>query len=426
MRQVLIIAAQFPPGNMTAGHRTRHIAAHLPEYGWRPKVLSVEPCYYGEMLDFELEKLLPEDMQVIRAKALPAILGLIRDIGIRSFWWHYRAICRAVREEKIDLLYIPVPPYYSMLLGRLIRFRFGIPFAVDYIDPWVHPFPGSQILFSKGWFAYQLSRVLEPIALSGVSLITAPAAGYYEDIFRSYPQLKSCPRLSFAYGAEESDYQHLEQYPKAPYLFDPADGNSHIVYAGAMLPRAYSTLEAIFAALAALKTAQPDICRGIKLHFIGTGLRRDDPGGFTIKPIAEKWGLADCVCEKPERIPYLDVLTHLKYSSAVLILGSSEPHYTPSKIFEALLSGRPVLAILHAKSAAVDILKDSGAGAVIAFDENRPAARHKEEIISALSGIRQGKYAQRQLNRDVLNAYSARRLTADLAEAFDAVVKKSI
>lgn len=423
MKQVIIVAPHFPPSNLTAGHRCRYFAMHLPKFGWKVKVLSVKPSYYEEKLDYELEAMLPSDLEIIRTKAFPTRpLRLVGDIGIRSFWWHYRALCRLIQQEKIDLIYILIPPNYSAMLGPLIYRKFGIPYAIDYIDPWVHIFPGCEVLFSKAWLSYQLSRILEPIVLRNVSLITAVGPGYYAGALKRYPWLDASCCIALPYGAEDSDFQYLDKHPRFPYLFNPDDGNFHIIYAGAMLPRAYSTLEALFQALFLLKKESLSLFQKLRFHFIGTGSRPTDPESFTVRPRAERHGLLDTVLENPARIPYLDVLNHLKHAYAVLILGSSEAHYTPSKIFQAVLSQRPVIALLHAKSTAVSILKEADTGIVVTFDEERPIGACIEEIARAIYLLANHNYSPDGVNWRAFRAYSAEAMVQRLAEAFNRII----
>lgn len=423
MKQVIIIAPQFPPSNLTAAHRCRYFAMHLPKFGWKVKVFSVKPAYYEEKLDYELEALLPSDLQVVRTKAFPARpLRLIGDISLRAFWWQYRALCRLLKQEKIDLIYIPIPPNYSAMLGPLIYRRFDIPYAIDYIDPWAHPWPGCEVLFSKAWLSYRLSRIFEPIALRHAGFITAVAPGYYAEVLKRYPWIDSAYCMAIPYGAEEKDFQYLDKHPRPTYLFEPSDGNLHIVYAGAMLPRAYLTLEALFKAALLIKKNYVALFQKIRFHFIGTGSNPINPQSFTVRPLAERYGLLDIVFENPGRIPYLDALNHLKNAYAVLILGSTESHYTPSKVFQAVLSHRPVIALLHTRSTAVDILREINAGIAVTFDEAKPADKCIEEIAQAIYKTVQYNYSPEQLNLQILRQYSAEAMTEKLAKAFDSVL----
>ena len=423
MKQVIIVAAQFPPSNWTAGHRCRYFAMHLPKFGWKVKVLSVEPSYYEEELDNELVQLLPPDLEIIRTRAFPVRpLRIIGDISVRAFGWHYSALCRLIKQEKIDLIYIPIPPNYSALLGPLIYRRFGIPYCLDYIDPWVHPWPGCEILFSKAWVSYRLSRILEPYVLKYVSLITAVGPGYYQGALERYPWLDISRCMAIPYGAEEKDFQYLDGHPRQTYLFDSCDGNLHIVYAGAMLPRAYPVLEALLQAALLLRADYPTLAQKLKFHFIGTGSHPADPDSFTVKPLVQRWGLLDNFSETPKRIPYLDVLNHLKNAHAVLLLGSTEPHYTPSKVFQAVLSRRPVIALLNAKSTAVGILREANVGATVTFDEARPVDKCVDEIARLVYNVAQYGSLSQELNLTAFAEYSAEAMARRLARAFDAVL----
>jgi hypothetical protein len=134
-KTVLIIGADFTPSSYPPALRIRFFAQHLREFGWEPIVLTTDPQFYEWSVDPENERLLPDDLEVIRTRALSARLTRkigIGDLGIRSLWHHWRELSRLCRTRKIDLIYIPVPPNWTMILGRLAHARFGIPYILDY------------------------------------------------------------------------------------------------------------------------------------------------------------------------------------------------------------------------------------------------------------------------------------------------------
>ena len=99
-----------------------------------------------------------------------------------------------------------------------------------------------------------------------------------------------------------------------------------MVYAGAMLPKAYKPLEMIFRSLAEHKELFSDV----EFHFVGTGKLSNDPNSYSIKPLAEQYGLWQTVVfEYPKRIPYLDVLVHLDIADAVSGLAGNLSHGNP-------------------------------------------------------------------------------------------------
>jgi hypothetical protein len=329
----------------------------------------VHEKYYEEKLDYDLLNLLPSNLTIEKVNAFAVSrVRIIGDIGLRSFSQLYRKAKAIIQSEKIDFLYIPIPSFYTALLGRLLHSSTGIKYGIDYIDPWVHQFPGSEKIFSRHWFSTQFARILEPVAIRKASLITGVAEGYYNGVIERNPGLLegNCIFGAMPYGGEESDHNFVKSHGCRPYLFGETSSKFRFIYAGAMLPKAYEPLEGILKSI----VANSAVFENIEIHFIGSGKKPDDPNGFNIKLLAQKYGLWETIIfEYPARIPYLDVLSHLNAADAVFILGSTEPHYTPSKVFQGVLSGKPMFAVLHKKSSAVPILKDSGAGIVLEFAE---------------------------------------------------------
>jgi hypothetical protein len=66
-----MVSPHFPPDTSAGAHRVRLLAPHLAALGWRPTVVTVEPGGYEGRLDAELAALVPADLEVVRAPALP-------------------------------------------------------------------------------------------------------------------------------------------------------------------------------------------------------------------------------------------------------------------------------------------------------------------------------------------------------------------
>lgn len=417
MKKLVLFAAHFTPSNLASVHRARLWAQHLPEFGYEPIVVTTHHDHYEEKPDWELHALVAPDLRVVRTRALPTRpVRVVGDLGVRGFPWHYRALANLARRGEMDFLHITIPSNHSALLGPLIRRRFGTPYGIDYIDPWVHAWPGSEVPWSKAWTAARMARVLEPWAVRDASLITGVAPLYFADVLHRHPELTGrVVTAAMPYGGSERDFDAVRGAARPPRLFDPADGNFHVVYAGAMLPRAYPLLERLFDAVLRLQSDHPDLARRLRLHFVGTGRSPDDPSGHTVLPHAERRGLLDLVHEYPQRVPYVDVLNHLVHASGVLVLGSTEPHYTPSKAFQAVLARRPVLAILHARSTAAALLREANAARVVSFEE--AALPTAEDLALELAGLMRDGPRAPDVRWDVLEAHSARASARMLAEA---------
>jgi hypothetical protein len=425
MKTVALFAAHFPPSNLAGVHRSRLWAQHLQEFGWRPIIVTTHWRYYEEALDWELCQLLDPGLEIIRTRALPTNpVRVIGDIGIRGLPWHLSALRRLFDEHCIDFLHITVPSFYSGVLGQLLYRRRPVPFGIDYIDPWVHVWPEAERRFSKAWLSMNLGEILEPWAVRNAVLVTGVAEGYYAGVLDRNPHLERQAIIaSMPYGNSAKDYEIIASAPKRPILFDPNDGAFHIVYAGAMLPKAFAVLDSFLAALVQMRIERPEVFERMRVHFIGTGKSPNDAFGHNILPRAASLGLAGTISEHPQRVPYADVLRYLTKASAILILGSTEQHYTPSKVYQSVQAKRPIFALLHESSTAVRVLEESRAGVAIRLNEKTlPTPTDLANRLTAF--VCNPGYSPDQVDWSQFEAFSARESARKLASALNAALER--
>ena len=188
-----------------------------------------------------------------------------------------------------------------------------------------------------------------------------------------------------------------------------------------MLPKSYEPLEAIFQSV----KENIEQFRDVEFHFIGTGKTPGDENGFNVKSLAEKFGLwQTLVFEYPKRIPYLDVLVHLNSADGIFILGSTEPHYTPSKIYQGVLSKKPIFAVLHSKSTAVNIIRESRSGQVLDFDGEADVETIRKNFAAAFKNYLEfmSTYDPEKIDKLILNEYSAYAVTSKLAKLLEKII----
>jgi len=425
LKKILIIYPHFPPSNLAGVHRPRLFAQHLPSFGWEPIILTVHEKFYEEEPDWNLVKLLPAGLRIEKVKAIPLSRPrLIGDIGLRAFFPLYKKAKELIKNEGIDFLYIPIPSFYTALLGRWLHAGTGIKYGIDYIDPWVHHFPGADQLFSRHWFSTKLAKLLEPIAVKHASLITGVAEGYYEAVLERNPALKhSALYAAMPYGGESADHAGLKDITTTHYLLKK-NNKLQLIYAGAMLPKAYKPLEMVFSCIAMARKNFEQV----EFHFVGTGKTPNDPTGYNIKALAEKYNLwQEVIFEYPQRIPYLDVLVHLQHADGILILGSTEPHYTPSKTYQSVLSAKPIFAILHQNSTAVNIIRQSGAGMVLDYNGENDLMKIETDFIPSFEKYREWTktFDPNAVDMNLFEKYSAGAVTEKLAGLLDKIFEKA-
>jgi len=418
-RTVALVAPHFPPSNLAGVHRARLLSQHLHEFGWRPIIVTTHWRYYEEALDWGLVSLLDPALEIIRTPAAPTRpVRVVGDIGVRAMPWHLAVLRKLWRDRRFDFLHITVPSFYSAMLGELLHRRESLPFGIDYIDPWVNTWPEAEVRYSKAWMSLQLAHRLEPWATRNATLITGVASGYYEGVLERNPALrKSCITAAMPYGFSTADFAAPAVTAQAPSEFDPDDGHFHLVYAGALLPRAHAVLDRLLQGVAVLRARGGTAADRLRLHFIGTGKSPNDVQGHSVLPRARHFEIADVVTEHPHRMAYLDVLAHLKHADGILVVGSTEAHYTPSKVYQAVQSRRPVLALLHESSTAVEVLERSQAGRAITLTEY--ALPDPERIADALRDFCDLSYNADAVNWEAFQFYSARESARRMAAAFD-------
>src|SRR5687768_11412165 len=74
MKRGFLVAPYFIPCTLAGVHRARLLANGLPEFGWEPTVLTVDPRHYGSLNEPDLAALIPAGLRIEYAGPLPAVL----------------------------------------------------------------------------------------------------------------------------------------------------------------------------------------------------------------------------------------------------------------------------------------------------------------------------------------------------------------
>jgi glycosyltransferase involved in cell wall biosynthesis len=434
-RRVLLVSPHFPPDTTAATHRVRLLAPHLRRYGWEPTVVTIDPRDYEGRLDPDLAALVPPDLRVVRCRAFSAratrLVG-IGDLGLRAFLGLYRTCRRLLQGERFDALFITLYPTYPALLGPLLKRRFAVPFVLDYQDPWVGAWgrtvgPGANgrpDLKSRATRA--IAELLESVVVREAGGISAVSRRTFEDVLTRNPGAANRPCAEIPLGGDVADFDYLQTHPRRNPHFSASDGYLHVCYVGTLLPLGVETLRAVLQAVRCLQKARPSLYERLRLHFFGTS-NQTVAAVPRVLPIAQELGVAECVTEVATRIDYLDALTVLTQASLILLLGSSEAHYTASKLYPALLARRPLLAVYHEASSVVEILRRATqlpASQVVTFNDVEPPARCAATICAALvAAATAGREEPMAVDLDVIADCSARSQARKLAALFDQITQ---
>lgn len=396
-------------------------AKHLPNFGWNPIVLTVDEKFYEEKPDLDLIDLIPPDQRLERVGAYkltkPRVIG---DVGLRAFFQLKKRAIEIISEEKIDFVYIFIPSFYLSLLGPILHKRFGIKYGIDYIDPWVHFFPGSEKKLSRHWWSTFFSKILEPIAIKHVSLITGVSERYYLPVFERNRLLnEKVTTVAIPYGWDKDDFRVNQVIGKDDLIFSKNE-KIKLVYPGAFLPQSKKLLESFFKVI----SSNRELFMGVEFYFIGTGKQVDSVMTSPIKGIAEEYGVyGEVIFEFSKRLSYLNTLNHIVKAEGLFILGSSEEHYTPSKLFNAFITRKPIFAILHHKSSGKEIIENTDWGIVTPFNNQQPLTVFEENIFEDFKRwLDFNQAAQWKFDDKEANKYSISSLTSKLNDAISSVL----
>ena len=433
-RRVLMVTPHFPPDSSAASHRVRLLAPHLEEAGWSPTVVTLDPSSYEGRLDTDLAALVPPSLRVVRAPAWRAAttrrFGL-GDLGLRGFTGLRRSCRTLLRRERFDALFITVYPVYPALFGAGLKAEFRVPFVLDYQDPWVGAWglsvgggPGGAPDW-KSRASRWLGTRLEPRAVDAADAIVAVSQGTIDGIVDRIPAAARVPHCVIPLGFEPGDFAALQDRPISAAHFDPADGQVHLCYVGTLLPTGVETVRLLLRGLERARRADPAAAR-LRLHFLGTSNQsRSDV--HRVLPIARDCGVADAVTEEPSRLDYLDALSVLIRASGIVLLGSSERHYTASKLYPALLAKRPILALFHEQSSVVSILRAAASEPtvrVVTYADGPPDEAHVGATACHLRALAAScAYQPADVALERVDDVSARQLARQLATGFDRVVR---
>jgi hypothetical protein len=413
MKNLLIIYPHWVPSNLAGVHRPRLIANFISDFGWKPILLTVSSEYYEEAPDSEIFKTVSKDIEVIYTKAYnvtkPRIIG---DIGLRAFPFLYRSAKEILKTRNIDFIWIPIPSFYTALLGRILFEETNVPYGIDYIDPWVRDISNRQDWRSKLSLAF--AKFLEPLAIKKATLISGVSTAYYLPVLERNFNGKVISHVGMPYGFDPNDHEiklNKISFPWAGVDCDP------ILYAGAFLPNSHLFIKLLFKAIKA-KVDRGQWDGRKQFFFLGTGLY----AGTTISDYAKQYGIESIVHEIRERFPFLQILNFLSAAYAIMIIGSTEKHYTASKTYQALLSKRPVLGIFHRKSSAVKVMEECNASSLlILYTEEATAESLIKDISDKLTQLLSNNIDW-QPKLENLNKYSAKASAKALVEKLNEIV----
>jgi hypothetical protein len=244
---------------------------------------------------------------------------------------------------------------------------------------------------------------------------------YLSDLRTRYWWFKDIPSEVLGFGASREDLvKSALLQPSHTYRTEHKE--LHVLYTGASGPVMPHSLTVLFTALRLYRDRAPNQARRLRFHFLGTSYVAPGHGKNSVLPVAEMCGVADQVEEIPHRLGHLECIRLQRDADVLLLPGSSDLAYSPSKIYPYYLADRPTLAIVFKNSVMEALVRSLNCAVVVNFAEHEPKAEAHAAIAdffeSALNGFPPGSLPVR--NDAFFNEhYLAETLTTRQCDLFD-------
>lgn len=416
--------------------RARIALPHFRALGWEPVVLSVSPASVeGAVLDPLFEKTYPSDIRVVRVQGIPS--KLTRWAGIGSLWWRCaRALRKAgdglLATEKFDLVFFTTTQFDAFTFGPRWLKRFGVPYVLDYQDPWINNYyrltrtrpPGGWLRFGISQFT---ARQREPRVITQAGAVISVSTKYNDELRERYTSFNPEHLYHLPFGAAEADLEIARNFNPSRRLIPTTDGKVHLVYTGRCGPDMEQALTILFRALRLYQKNAPAEAQRLHFHFIGTGYAPPPLGQNSVTPMAESEGVANQVSEICYRVPYFEALHTLVHADALLVIGSDDASYNASKIFPYLLARRPLLAIVHEDSLMMKEVRKQNPDSCFEFGHDSSASS-LDAIAHRICNewfLQQGWKRPPTGDMKLLEPHMAKSMTRRLVEIFDAALQRA-
>lgn len=368
LRRVLVLAYYFPPLGLSGVQRTFKFVKYLPEHGWKPTVITVEPRSYFAHDESLLQELDGRDVEIIRTPSRdPFALLAARGIPIRlpssrrhrllgrasqaifipdnKIGWKRHALARArevLDRGDIDLIYATAPPYTAFLIGEKLKQTYPhIPLVLDYRDAWLH----NPLHFYPTPIHRLRHRALEQRCLRAANRIITINRRIKELLLTEYTMLGHGDIDIVPQGYDAADF---------PDLQPPKDGPLILTHTGTFYHN--RTPRYLLQALASLRARSARIAKDIRLRFVGAEREED-------RLLARQLGVEDQVEFLGYR-PHAESVRLLLESHALFMMigsGPGEDMMSTGKLYEYLGSRRPILAAVPDGVARQALLKSEAA-----------------------------------------------------------------
>jgi glycosyltransferase involved in cell wall biosynthesis len=396
--------------------RTQKFAKFLPEFAWKPLVLTTDSKDFYAYDNTLLSEFEGREIEIFRtkdhnpnkkSKKIKIPSWTKQKIGRYIFGWIFfpdRFIKwkkpaeilakKIIKENAPDVILATAPPFTDFLLAQELATNHDIPFVVDYRDTWT----GNEFHYFPTPLHKNKARKLEERILSQAEKIIVISRNAKELLLKRYQFLTHEDIQIIPHGYDQEDFL---AHPGAK----PDPNIMTITHSGMFQDN--RSPKYFMRALSEFLKEYPNARGKIRLRLVGA-MRKSH-----IRLI-KKFKLEDSV-SPVGNVSHSQAVKYL-LESDVLWLMLADKIRTPGKLYE-YFGARKTLLITSPDGNMKDLAKKSRAAFSTNYDDNQAI----KENIASLFKLWQGGALPRP-NEEFVSGYERRKLTEELAKTLSGAI----
>lgn len=383
MKKVLIITYYWPPSGGIGVHRCLKFVKYLRDFGWEPIVYAPLNASYPYLDDSNFVHI-PKGITVIKKRIIepfdlfkkvsgrkkndPANPVYVRDrklkiidkisIWIRGnffipdarclwIWPSVRFLKKYLQEHSIDAIFTNGPPHTNTVIGCKLSKSTGIPWLMDFQDPW------TQVDYYKmlkiGKIADKIHKKLEQEAFKVAAKTTIVSPSWKSDL-----ESIGAQNVDVIYwGYDEDDFKNIKTN---------LDSKFSIVHAGQLGFDRFP--ETFLKVLADLCKTNEQFADDLQIKFFGAV-------DYNISEYIKNIGLLNNYIA-PGNIPRSEVIQNTVNAQLLFLplnIAENAKGRIPGKLFENLRAERPILCLGPTNSDVSTIINQTKRGKSFEYND---------------------------------------------------------
>lgn len=415
----LYVSYEAPPFLGGGAPRTDNNCRLLPEFGWIPTLLTIAADNsddvdrrYGEMgvevlrasavIKEERVRALPRGAGKSEASFLIQIARFLARwllIPDRRVLWKFpaqRLAVQAAKRNNWKCVFSTMLPISTGWIGKCIAQRLRLPFVLEYKDIIDENFKGEA---PSALHRAAIRSIERSLVRSAAKIVVVSPAMKDWLVKRHNLNPQDVELIPIGFLPEHRDFVHS--------LPQPPNQRFTMIYTGLFHGRRRP--DVVLKAIRRLIDEKTIPENKIRAVFIGN-----------MSPAAvSEFGL-EGVVETIGMMPREEVLKWYARTDLLLLICAKEKYQNltyPGKLFEYLMTEKPILGLVQKDSDIAKVLQQSGIGLVVDADDVQETAAQIEHLYKLWAG----KQLKMKPNSEFIEQFNARKLTEKLASIFDEV-----